>query len=70
MGIAPEDLPRIFDRGFTGYNGRADKKATGLGLYLCRQAAQRLGVTITAESVVGKGSAFYMDLNVERLEVE
>ena len=36
IGIAPEDLPRIFEKGFTGYNGRADKKATGLGLNLCR----------------------------------
>ncbi len=36
IGIAPEDLPRIFEKGFTGYNGRADKKSTGLCLYLCK----------------------------------
>lgn len=42
IGISPEDLPRIFEKGFTGYNGRADKKSTGLGLYLCRTAASRL----------------------------
>ena len=39
VGIAAEDLPRIFDRGFTGCNGRLDKRATGIGLYLCRSAA-------------------------------
>ncbi|MDD3796682.1 MAG: sensor histidine kinase, partial [Lachnospiraceae bacterium] len=36
IGIAPEDLPRIFEKGYTGYNGRSDKKASGIGLYLCR----------------------------------
>ncbi len=70
IGIAPEDLPRIFERGFTGYNGHADKKATGLGLYLCQQAARRLGIAITVESVVGQGSAFHLDLHTEQLEVE
>ena len=37
IGIRPEDLPRIFDKGFTGYNGRMEKKSTGIGLYLCRR---------------------------------
>ncbi len=63
MGIAEEDLPRIFEKGFTGYNGRADKKSTGLGLYLCRLTAERLSHRIYAESEVGKGSAFMVDLN-------
>ena len=35
IGIAPEDLPRVFENGYTGYNGRSDKKASGIGLYLC-----------------------------------
>ena len=39
IGVAPEDLPRIFEKGYTGYNGRGDQKASGLGLYLCRTAA-------------------------------
>ena len=38
-----EDLPRVFEKGYTGYNGHADKKATGIGLYLCRQMADKLG---------------------------
>jgi signal transduction histidine kinase len=70
IGIAPGDLPRIFQKGFTGYNGRADKKATGLGLYLSRQAAQRLGISITAQSQPGQGSTFYLDLRKDPLVVE
>ena len=41
IGIAPEDLPRIFEKGFTGYNGRAEKKSTGLGMYLSRRRYAR-----------------------------
>ena len=70
MGIAPEDLPRIFEKGFTGYHGRADKKATGLGLYLCKQTADRLGIRINVRSEVGKGSTFSLDLHKERLRLE
>ncbi len=70
MGIAPEDLPRIFEKGFTGYHGREDKKATGLGLYLCRQTAQKLGIDIRVESSPGKGSVFYLDLGKKPLETE
>lgn len=50
IGIAPEDLPRIFERGFTGNNGRSDKRATGIGLYLCKRICERLGHTISAQS--------------------
>lgn len=56
LGIRPEDLPRIFERGFTGYNGRLDKKSTGIGLYLCRRVLSHLGISITVESQVGKGT--------------
>ena len=70
MGIAPEDLPRIFEKGFTGYHGRTDKKATGLGLYLCRQTAEKLGIDISVKSEPGKGSTFFLDLRKEALEVE
>lgn len=65
IGIAPEDLPRIFEKGFTGYHGREDKKATGLGLYLCKQTAEKLGIRISAQSEPGKGSSFYLDLRKE-----
>lgn len=70
IGIAPEDLPRIFEKGFTGYNGRSDKKSTGLGLYLCRQAADKLSVKLTADSTPGKGSVFKLYLPQNKLEAE
>ena len=57
IGISPEDLPRIFEKGYTGCNGRTDKKASGLGLYLCRRICDNLGHSIQAESVPGKGTA-------------
>lgn len=56
IGIREEDLPRIFERGFTGYNGRLDKKSTGIGLYLCRQILNRLSHTIQVESRIGEGT--------------
>ena len=43
IGIAPEDLPRVFERGYTGINGRVDPRASGLGLYLCRRICKNLG---------------------------
>lgn len=70
IGIAPEDLPRIFEKGFTGYNGRADKKSTGLGLYLCQQAAKKISVSLSVTSEVGKGSVFSVHLDIPPLQVE
>lgn len=60
IGIAPEDLPRIFEKGYTGCNGRSDMKASGLGLYLCRQLCGRLGHRISAES--SGGTSVFIDL--------
>ena len=70
IGIAPEDLPRIFEKGFTGYNGRIYQKSTGLGLYLCRLTADRLSHKISVESTVGVGTSFTLDLRRDALEVE
>ena len=56
IGIAPEDLPRIFEKGYTGYNGRADKTSTGIGLYLCREITKKLGHGIMITSEIGKGT--------------
>lgn len=70
IGIAAEDLPRIFEKGYTGYNGRADRKSTGLGLYLCRRAADKLSHRLHAESEIGKGSTFYLDMHTEKIEIE
>ena len=62
IGIAPEDLPRIFEKGYTGYNGRLDKKSTGLGLYLCQMAANRLSHNISVISSPGIGTTVSIDL--------
>lgn len=70
IGIAGEDIPRIFERGFTGYNGREHKKSTGLGLYLTKKAADKLSHKISVESTVGKGSVFYINLKTDELEIE
>ncbi|MDD3243813.1 MAG: sensor histidine kinase [Eubacteriales bacterium] len=63
IGIRPEDIPRVFDRGFTGYNGRMDRKSTGIGLYLCREILRKLGHPIRLESEVGKGTRVLLDLS-------
>ena len=63
IGIAPEDLPRIFDRGYTGRNGRTYRQASGIGLYLCRRICRDLGHGITASSAVGEGTAIRLDLS-------
>lgn len=70
IGIAPEDLPRIFERGYTGCNGRRDKMATGIGLYLCKRICHNLRHEIWAESVVGRGTVICLDLSREKLEIE
>lgn len=62
IGIAAEDLPRIFERGYTGINGRSDARASGIGLYLCREICSRLGHGISAESVVGAGTVIRLRL--------
>lgn len=56
IGIKKEDIPRIFDKGFTGYNGRLNKKSTGIGLYLSKIAADKLNHSIKIESNQNKGT--------------
>ena len=67
IGIAAEDLPRIFEKSFTGYNGRTDKKSTGLGLYLCRNILNKLSHSISVTSKVGEGTTFTIDLSCQPL---
>ena len=50
IGIAASDLPRIFEKGFTGQNGRMVQQSTGIGLYLCKRLCEKLGIGIAAES--------------------
>lgn len=70
IGIAPEDLPRIFDKGYTGLNGRADLRASGLGLYLCRRVCRKFGHEISAVSAPGKGTEIRIDLSSYDLDPE
>ena len=70
VGIPPEELPRIFEKSFTGENGRAAERTTGLGLYLCRRACALLGHRISAESEVGKGTKVILDLTRPELPTE
>jgi signal transduction histidine kinase len=70
IGIQPEDIPRVFEKGFTGYNGRTDKKSTGIGLYLCKRIISKLGHGISIESQVGAGTRLLLDLNRQPLTVE
>ena len=70
IGIEEEDLTRIFERGFTGYNGRWDKKSTGLGLYLCRQILNKLSHSITIESQIDKGTRVMINLSTIKLDIE
>ena len=66
IGIKEEDLPRIFEKGFTGYNGRMDKKSTGIGLYLCKQVVNKLGFEIGVTSEVGKGTMFRIQFGQQK----
>jgi|HigsolmetaAR203D_1030402.scaffolds.fasta_scaffold00393_3 hypothetical protein len=70
IGIDPADLPRVFEHGYTGYTGRADKKSTGIGLYLCKRILDRLSHTIDIESEVGRGTRIIVGLESAPLDVE
>ncbi|WP_440832197.1 sensor histidine kinase [Paenibacillus sp. 22594] len=59
-GIAPHDLPRVFDKGFTGGNGRMYNAATGMGLYLAQTVASKIGIALTVQSVPPPGTVVQM----------
>lgn len=56
IGIVPEDIPRLFERGYTGYNGRKDKKASGLGLFLSKKILDNLNHSIVVQSSLDQGT--------------
>lgn len=62
IGIAAEDLPRVFDKGYTGYNGRRDMRASGIGLFLCRRICGKLGIKIGISSELGRGTCVTLSL--------
>lgn len=67
VGIASADLPRVFERGFTGANGRLDKRATGIGLFLVKCILSRLQNDITLTSTPGEGTEVTLDLSRDEL---
>ena len=66
IGIAPEDVPRVFENGFTGLHGREYNGASGIGLYLCKQICSKLGVPITIESEIDKGTTVRLKLDKKK----
>ena len=70
IGIAPEDLPRIFEKGYTGFNGRTNKEASGLGLYLCKRVLDKLGHTVSIESTVNVGTTVCIGLSRDNIKFE
>ncbi|WP_205854530.1 sensor histidine kinase [Planococcus halotolerans] len=67
VGIRPEDLPKIFNKGYSGLNGRLHEKSTGLGLFLSRKICRRLGHELTIKSELEKGTR--AEINMVRKEL-
>ena len=63
IGIPQGDLPRIFEKGFTGQNGRTIHSSTGIGLYLCGRLCDKLGIGISASSE-GKGTTISLSFHI------
>lgn len=70
IGIREEDLPRIFEKGFTGYNGRTGQKSTGIGLYLSRRVTEKLGHDLTIVSRPGQVTIARLDLSRRKRTME
>lgn len=62
IGIAEEDIPRIFEKGYTGNNGRIGEQSSGLGLYLAKKAADLLSLSLSVDSSAGQGCSFIIAL--------
>ncbi|MDU7033464.1 MAG: sensor histidine kinase [Finegoldia magna] len=63
IGIPEEDINRIFDKGYSGFNGRLKQKSSGLGLYLAKSISDKLDIRLKVDSTVGQGSKFYIIVN-------
>ena len=66
IGIAPEDITRIFEKGYTGANGRLGQKSSGLGLFLSKKAASLISAGISVQSIPGSGTEFSVILPGEK----
>lgn len=70
IGISAADLPRIFDKGFTGANGRCYTKSTGIGLYLCKKLCDKMNIELSISSVQGSGTTVTLSFPIESLLLE
>ena len=68
IGIIDKDIDRVFEKGFTGYNGRREKKSTGIGLYLCKEIITKLSHKLYITSEVGVGTKVYIDFSVNNIK--
>ena len=69
IGIRAEDIPRIFEKGYTGVNGRDDNRATGIGLYLSNKIMRKLGHRLYITSTEAKGTKVFLEFSVEDLSM-
>ena len=67
IGISRADLSRVFDKGFTGENGRRFPKSTGIGLYLCKKLCDRMNIAISISSEKGQGTTIALYFPTESL---
>lgn len=66
IGIKEEDLPRICEKGYTGYNGHADRRSTGIGLYLVKRTLDKLGHKFSVTSKEGVGTQVEVGFEIEQ----
>lgn len=66
IGIAAEDLPRIFEKGYTGYNGRVERKSTGIGLYLCKMRQTSWDISFPLSQSPGREAGLRLTLSLIR----
>lgn len=64
IGIPESDLPRIFEKGFTGQNGRTIRSSTGIGLYLCKRLGDKLGIGLSASSAGSGGTTITLSFHI------
>ncbi|EGT3615912.1 HAMP domain-containing histidine kinase [Clostridium perfringens] len=69
VGISEKDVPRVFDKGFTGENGRKFGKSTGIGLYLCKKLCKKLGLDISLSSEEGKFTRVSIVFPINRMMI-
>ena len=65
IGIKDSDLPKIFDKGYSGFNGRQNQKSTGIGLFLVKQILDKLGKKVKLESKLGEGTSVKVYFNID-----